>query len=111
MAENEKELLGPDYHKVINDLANQTVQMGGGFYQLSQETDFETRYPNAINDFLLIEGVKKIAEKAEVSPSALKPPIDIPDETINEIYDILESADPVNMDDTELTNLRNRVTN
>lgn len=107
--ENEKELLGSDLIEAQIALAEQTTQIGGGFYQLAQETDWEDRYPNAIDEFLKTDGVKKIAETAEVEPSLLKPPFEISDDTINEIDDILNSADPLTMTDAQFVSLRSDV--
>lgn len=107
--ENEEELLGSDYVTAINDLAQQTTQIGGGFYQLSNDSDYEDRYPNAINDFLGTEGVKKIADDAGVTTDSLAFPFQIPDGTINDINDILKSADPLSLSDAEIVSLRNTV--
>ena len=110
MAElNEKELLANDYVRVVNELAQQTTQVGGGFFQLSQQTDFEDRYPNAIDEYVKNNEVKDIADKAGVIPEDLKPPFDISDETILSITNILESADPLTMSDEELAVLRSDV--
>jgi hypothetical protein len=109
MAENEEELLGSEYISAKNQLFQQANQMGGGFYQLARETDFEERYPNAIDDFLKSESVAEIADKAGVGTDALKPPIDISDETISQINSILDSADPLNMTDDQLETVRSDV--
>lgn len=109
MAENEEELLGSEYISAKNQLFQQANQMGGGFYQLARETDFEERYPNAIDDFLKSESVAEIADKAGVGIDALKPPIDISDETISQIDNILNSADPLNMTDDQLETVRSNV--
>jgi hypothetical protein len=109
MAENEEELLGSEYISAKNQLFQQANQMGGGFYQLARETDFEERYPNAIDDFLKSESVAEIADKAGVGIDALKPPIDISDETISQIDTILNSADPLNMTDDQLETVRSDV--
>lgn len=106
MAEEERELLGSDLVEAERKLAEQTTQMGGGFYQLSNEMPWEDRYPNAINDFVKTDGVKEIAKIADVEPENLKPPFEISDETINDINDILASADPLTMSDIELAGLR-----
>ncbi len=109
MAETERELLGSDLVEAERKLAEQTTQMGGGFYQLSKDVNWEDRYPNAIIDFVKTDGVKKIATTAGVDPEKLKPPFSISDETINDINGILESADPLTMSDTELAALRSDV--
>ncbi len=103
---SERELLGTDLVGAIKKLAEQTTQMGGGFYQLAQESDFEDKYPNAINDFVKTDAVKVVAEKAGIDPENLKPPYTISDETINRVVEILELADPLTMTDAELLNLR-----
>jgi len=103
--QNERELLGNDYIDVINKLSQQTTQMGGGFFQLAQETDFEDRYPNAINDFVQTESVTTIAKDAGVDQNDLKPPFSVSDDDIARIDQII-SVDPLNMSDDDLTSLR-----
>lgn len=103
--QNEKELLGGDYVDVINKLSQQTTQMGGGFFQLAQETDFDDRYPNAINDFVQTEAVTSIAKEAGVDQNDLKSPFSISDEDITKIDQIV-NVDPLNMSDDDLTALR-----
>ncbi len=109
MAEEERELLGSDLVEAERKLAEQTTQMGGGFFQLTKDINWEDRYPNAIIDFVKTDGVKEIAAIAEVDPENLKPPFEISDETINDINDILASADPLTMSDAELAALRTDV--
>jgi len=106
--ENEKELLGSDLIEAETALAVQTTQRGAAFYKLAQESDYENRYPNAINDFVQTEGVTKIAEVAGVTPEQLKPPFSISDEAIERINEI-GNADPLTMTDADLTQLRNSV--
>lgn len=106
--ENEKELLGSDLIEAETDLSRQTTQRGAGFYELAQQTDYEDRYPNAINDFVQTDSVKKIAADAGVTPDELKPPFSISDEAIARINDIA-NADPLTMTDDDLTQLRNSV--
>lgn len=109
MAEEERELLGSDLVAAERQLAEQTTQMAGGFFQLTKEVNWEDRYPNAIIDFVKTDGVKEIADVAGVDPENLKPPFEISDETINDINDILASADPLTMSDAELAGLRSDV--
>lgn len=106
--ENEIELLGSDWIEAETDLSRQTTQRGAGFYELAQQSDYEDRYPNAINDFVQTESVKKIAEEAGVTPDELKPPFSISDEAIERINEIGE-ADPLTMSDADLTQLRTSV--
>lgn len=103
---DETEALGSDWTEATNQLSQHTTQIGGGFYQLIKDSDYEDRYPNAINDFVETEGFKKIAAKAEVTTNELKPPLSISDDVINDIQNIFDSADPLNMTDEELTSLR-----
>jgi hypothetical protein len=111
MTTTEIELLGSDYVGAQRRLSEQVTQLGGGFYQLARESDFEDRYPNEIDEFLTTDSVKKLASEAGINPLTLKPPFDIPDETVNEINDILDSADPLTLNDAELTKLRSDVDN
>lgn len=106
---DETEELGSDWTEATNQLSQNTTQIGGGFYQLIKDSDYEDRFPNAINDFVETEGVKKIAAKAEVTTDELKPPLAISDDVINDIQGIFDSADPLNMSDSELTALRSDV--
>lgn len=106
--EDERELLGSDLIEAETQLSFQTTQRGAGFYEVAQQTDFEDRYPNAINDFVQTEGVTKIAADAGVTPDQLKPPFSISDEFIERINELFE-ADPLTMSDADLTQLRTSV--
>ena len=106
--ETEKELLGSDLVSARNDLFQHTTQMGGGFYQLSKETDFEDQYPNAINEFLQTDGVVKIANDAGIDKNSLLPPLQISDEAINKINDLI-GVDPLNLSESDITQLRSSV--
>lgn len=106
--EDERELLGSDLIEAETQISFQTTQRGAGFYEVAQQTDFEDRYPNAINDFVQTEGVTKIADDAGVTPDQLKPPFSISDEAIERINELFE-ADPLTMSDADLTQLRTSV--
>jgi len=109
MADTEELLLGSEFVDTVNKLNQQTIQMGSGFYQLARSTNFEEKYPNAIDDFLQSDAVKTIASDAGISAAGLKPPIDIPDETITRIDNFLASADPLTMSDTDLAKLQSDI--
>ncbi|MCK5603731.1 hypothetical protein KAR91_17725 [Candidatus Pacearchaeota archaeon] len=106
--EDERELLGSDLIEAETQISFQTTQRGAGFYQVAQQTDFEDRYPNAINDFVQTESVTTIAEQAGVTPDQLKPPFSISDDAIARINEVGE-ADPLTMSDADLTQLRTSV--
>ncbi len=103
--EDERELLGSDLIEAETQLNFQTTQRGAGFYQVAQVTSFEDQYPNAINDFVQTESVKKIADKAGVTPDQLKPPFSISDDAIERINDLF-AGDPLTMSDADLNQLR-----
>ncbi|MCK5600355.1 hypothetical protein KAR91_00695 [Candidatus Pacearchaeota archaeon] len=107
--ENEEELLGADYIRARSDLSRQTTQMGGGFYQVDRETNYEESYPNAINDFVQTDSVKTIASSAGVTSEDLKPPFAISDDAITRINDIIETTDPLNLSDADLQQVRDSV--
>ena len=87
----ETDKLASDYTVASVELAEQTTQIGDGFYQLNDDIDFEVFYPNGIIEFIKTESVKKIADAAGITTDSLLPPITISDDLIdriNEIYEI-----------------------
>ena len=87
----ETDQLASDYTAVSVELAEQTTQIGDGFYQLNDDIDFEEFYPNGIIEFIKTDGVKQISDSAGITTDSLQPPIVISDEIIdrvNEIFDV-----------------------
>ncbi len=106
--ETERELLAGTIIEAETQLAFQTTQRAAGFYELARQTDFESQYPNALNEFVQTESVTEIAEKAGVTPNELKPPFSFSDDAIARINEVF-AADPLTMSDADLTQLRSSV--
>ena len=102
----ETDKLASDYTAASLELAAQTTQVEDGFYQLNNDIDFEEFYPNGIIEFIKSDGVKQIADSANILPDSLQPPIVITDTLINrigEIFDI-DFLDLSSIDKTLLSN-------
>ncbi len=102
----ETDKLASDYTAASLELAAQTTQVESGFYQLNDEIDFEEFYPNGIIEFIKGDGIKQIADAANIIPDSLEPPIVITDtaiDRINEIFDI-DFLDLSSIDKTLLSN-------
>lgn len=106
----ETDKLASDYTKAALQLAEHTTQMGGGFYQLNNNINFEDLYPNGVVEFIETGDVKDIADKAGVPTSDLLPPITLSDEAINRINEIFE-LDFLVLDDQTKTSLSREISN
>lgn len=102
----EKDQLGADYTYALNKLAQQTTQMGGGFYQLTQDMNYEDVHPSEIDSFVQSKAVKDLSEDAGITPDDLRPPMAISDEIIDQIDGIVRGVDPLEMTENELEALR-----
>ena len=86
----ETDKLASDYTVASVELAEQTTQIGDGFYQLNDDIDFEVFYPNGIIEFIKTDGIKQIADVAGITTDSLLPPITISDDLIDRINQIYE---------------------
>jgi hypothetical protein len=104
----ETDQLASDYTAASVELAQQTTQMGAGFYQLNNDIDFEEFYPNGVIEFIKTDDVKRIADIADIQTDSLAPLVLLTDEQIDRFNEIAE-IDFLSLTSIEKTLLSNEM--